>query len=236
MRSVVAALLLTVLASPAWADEVDAPELKPTDTWTYSETVEGVRGWHQTHVDITVLRTAKSYTVISFKEVGSPLAPTERMVGSDWSRMRSINGKEQVYNKRFDFPMSVGKAWNVDYTEDSPNRQVKSQHVHLEYGVTGWENVTVPAGTFKAMKIEADGQWTAEIAPAVTMAARTDAAGAAMQTNTIAPKTVTGRLYKAYWYVPAVKRYVKAVEEVYNAGGTRTRRLTEEMEKAKMAE
>jgi hypothetical protein len=219
-----AALVSTILASPAFAEDVEAPKLKANDSWTYAETTEGPRGWHQSHVNITVVRTTKAGTLISFKEVGSPAPPSERLVGSDWSRARSVNGKEQVYNKRFDFPMREGKSWGIDYTENDPNRLIKSTHIHLDYSVSGWEEVTVPAGTFRAMKIEADGQWTGTSAPALVASARTDAGGTVMQTGNVAERTVTGRLYKAYWYVPAVKRYVKAIEESYDGNGTLTQR------------
>ena len=47
------------------------------------------------------------------------------------------------------------------------------------------------------------------------------------------PHTVSGRIYRAYWYVPDIKRYVKSVEESYNSSGFRTYRLTEELDSYK---
>ena len=46
----------------------------------------------------------------------------------------------------------------------------------------------------------------------------------------VAARKASGRLYKAFWYVPEVKRWVKSVEEYFDAGGTRTERYQSELE------
>jgi hypothetical protein len=46
-------------------------------------------------------------------------------------------------------------------------------------------------------------------------------------------RQVTGRLYKAFWYAPEVKRWVKSVEEYYSNGGVRNERYTQELESFK---
>jgi hypothetical protein len=45
----------------------------------------------------------------------------------------------------------------------------------LKYRVVGWEDVEVPAGKFKALKIEADGSWSGEIAARTTASTATQA-------------------------------------------------------------
>jgi hypothetical protein len=40
---------------------------------------------------------------------------------------------------------------------------------------------------------------------------------------------LSGRLYKAFWYVPSIKRWVKSVEAYYTANGTRNQRFTSEL-------
>ena len=50
-----------------------------------------------------------------------------------------------------------------------------------------------------------------------------------VQSNRIVPSTASGRLYKAFWYVPAVKRWVKSVEEYYSANGQRTSSYRDEL-------
>jgi hypothetical protein len=44
---------------------------------------------------------------------------------------------------------------------------------------------------------------------------------------------VTGRLYKAFWYVPEIGRWVKSVEEYYGSNGVRNERYTSELESFK---
>lgn len=49
-------------------------------------------------------------------------------------------------------------------------------------------------------------------------------------------ETVSGRTYKAFWYVPEVKRCVKSVEEYYAHGGVRSESYTSELESFKLAD
>jgi hypothetical protein len=109
----------------------------------------------------------------------------------------------------------------------------------LKYRVVGWEDVEVPAGKFKALKIEAEGSWSGEIAPQTTASAASQAGAlgttAVVQTVNVKAETVTGRLYQAYWYAPEVKREVKSVEENYDTNGVRTARFTNDLESYKVA-
>jgi hypothetical protein len=56
-----------------------------------------------------------------------------------------------------------------------------------------------------------------------------------MQTNRATPQTVTGRLYKAFWYVPSVKRWIKTDEEYFNTSGARSEVSSDELESYKLA-
>ena len=95
------------------------------------------------------------------------------------------------------------------------------------------------AGKFRALKIESEGHWEAQIAPgqSVVQGAQTGQGDATMvtQVQSIAERQVTGRLYKAFWYAPEVKRWVKSVEEYYSNGGVRNERYTQELESFKPA-
>ena len=239
MRRVFAALVGMLLVSPAFAQDADRPMVGPQDNWVYRHTLENKAGWHQTRTEMTVVRAGSSGILIASKDVGAPSAPTEMLVGTDWSRLRNVNGKEVVVARPFSFPLAMGKSWDVDYTELNPNRQHSSERFASKYLVVGFEDVTVPAGTFRAIKIEADGHWTAEIAPAASAvsATRLDQQGATavVQTTKTSAQSATGRIYKAYWYVPEVKRYVKAVEEYFAANGVRNERYTDELEAYKVA-
>jgi hypothetical protein len=223
---VLAALFAAVGATAATAQSVSQPVVHVEDSWTYKFTNTTKAGFHQDENVTTVRRVDSDAMLIAVKPLGSEQAPLERLINLDWSRSRSVNGVETVINRPVAFPMAPGKTWTVEFNEDNPNRQFKSELTHLDYKVIGWEDVTVPAGTFKALKVEAHGRWTAQVAPAVTAVtgARVDAQGAATvsQANRILPATVTGRIYKAFWYVPEVKRVVKSDEEMYSTNGERS--------------
>jgi hypothetical protein len=222
-----------LLAAPARAESLAAPRIEVNDSWVYQNTVEDKTGWHQTRVETAVERVGPTTIALSSKQAGSTMPPVEVLTGADWSRTRSVNGHETVVNRPLSFPLSVGKTWTVEYAEDHPNRQHSNEHLKQPYKVTGWEDVTVPAGTFHALKIEGDGDWTATAAPAVSAMAgsRVDAQGPTtlVQTNRVIPGTSSGRTYKAFWYVPSVKKWVKAVEEYYSSNGIRSWRITSEL-------
>ncbi len=228
-----AALALAPLVVTAHAQSVAAPPIVAGDRWTYQSTTELRSGWRQTRVEIDVLRASPAGIEISSHPVGSTMPPVERLTGADWSRSRSVDGREQVVNRPLDFPMHVGESWVVDYSEAHPNRQHSSEHFHSVYRVVGWEEISVPAGLFRALKIEADGTWSAVLAPSVSAGAASsvDAEGATtvMQTRRTVPAHVAGRTYKAFWYVPVVKRWVKSVEEYYDGGGIRSAHYQDEL-------
>jgi hypothetical protein len=228
-------------ANTAFAQTAEPPVLQPQDTWTFRRTTETrPDNWRQVHFEGTVLRNSASTMLIQNKEVDSPNPPREILIGSDWSSFRSLSGKETVVHRPFTFPMSVGKTWDLEFTDDHPaNKTHKSETRRLKYRVVGWEEVEVPAGKFKALKIEAEGSWSGEIAPQTTERS-TSLAGAqgttaVQQTVNVKAETVTGRLYQAYWYAPEVKREVRSVEENYDTNGVRNARFTNDLESYKVA-
>ena len=88
-------------------------------------------------------------------------------------------------NRPLSFPLSEKTAWDVVYTEDSPNKIHKSGKFDNHFTVAGFETVEVPAGKFRALKVEAEGQWEAELAPnqTVVQGAATGSGGTTMVTQ-----------------------------------------------------
>nr|WP_246217285.1 hypothetical protein [Paraburkholderia panacisoli] len=148
-----------------------------------------------------------------------------------------MNGAEVVVNRPFAFPLSPGKTWSVDYTELHPNKMFASQKWNSQYKVVGTETVEVPAGKYQAIKIEAEGNWIAQIEPTrtVTQSMQIQQGDTAMMTRAqnVGPVQSTGRTYKAFWYVPEIGRWVKSVEEYYGSNGVRNERYTTELESFK---
>lgn len=229
-------LVLAATLAPvcALADAIDAPSLKPGDTWVYQDTVEkGSNGFVRSTSELSVVRTTASGIYYTSRPSGSAQPPHELVSGIDWSRIRNINGTETTINKPLSFPLKTGQSWNVQYTEQHPNPAHKLEQWSIKYTVMGSEPIEVPAGKFTAIKIEAEGAWVAEMEPRSTVVQGTqigeNGSATIAQTQHIANTKATGRAYKAFWYVPEIKRWVKAVEEYYTADGVRNARYTNEL-------
>jgi hypothetical protein len=232
------ALTGLLISTATWSETIAPPAVNVGDAWVYRSTTErGPSGWNQTEEEIRVTRVTPTSILIATKPIGSTQPPKEILVGPDWSRLRDVNGKETVVNRPLAFPLSDGKSWEVDYTEQNPNKNHKSERFDSQFRVVGYETVEVPAGTFRALKIESEGHWEADLAPgqSVVQSAESGQGGAAMvtQVQNTTERHTTGRLYKAFWYVPEVKRWVKSVEEYYSSGGVRNERFSQELESFK---
>jgi hypothetical protein len=241
MKKVLLTLVLSLITSSSFAESIDPPTYKPGDTWLYQSTIEkGATGWNQSRSEITISRTTSTSIYYTSKPSGSTQPPQDKISGSDWSRLRNVNGKETLINKPLSFPLFSGKTWEVQYTEKNPNKDHKSEQWASKYTVVDTEPIEVPAGKFNAIKIEAEGTWTAEMEPkaSVVQGVQATSNGTTMITQTQKPTTatITGRTYKAFWYVPEIKRWVKSVEEYYNVNGERTERYTDELISFKLQE
>lgn len=221
----------------AQAQEVPAPQLHAGDKWLFQLRLETPPTASSTrHWENTIQRVGSGGMVLATKPVDSNQPPTETLLQEDWSRMVSINGKTVTSSKLFDFPLRPGKTWTLDLTEAHPNPRLKSVRNKMDYKVVGWEDVTVPAGTFKAVKIEAEGEWYQEFErtdATASTAVQMGAAGSTAVAQTRAPTTPeprSGRFYRAIWYVPEAKRGVKFIFETIGPTGSIMRRETGELE------
>lgn len=236
-------ILLSCLIFPTLVsagETIESPFVKPGDSWVYITTTEkGQSVWSQKHDELKVIHASATSILLAIKENGSTQPPKEQLVGKDWSRFRNINGQETVVSRPLLFPLKEGKSWVTDYSEDHPNKEHKREQFHTDYSVVGWENIEVPAGHFKAIKIEAEGHWKAELESSVNVISSTQAKQSGstivMQSQKVPQRLATGRIYKAFWYVPEVKRFVKFIEEYYDAGGIRNERYTNELESFKVS-
>jgi hypothetical protein len=227
-------------AAQTRAQTLDRPDVRQGDAWVYRTTEEkGASGWSQTRDELTVTRVTPSAIYFTVRQSGSTLAPKELFMGRDWSRMRDVNGTETTVAQPMQFPLSTGKSWTVKFTEENPGKNFRTETWDNKYSVVGYEDIEVPAGKYHALKIEAEGRWSGVLAPGETVVQGAEVHDSATTMATQVQKTtareVSGRLYKAFWYVPEVKRWVKSVEEDYSNGGVRNVRRTMELESYKAA-
>ena len=237
----VAALLLR--AAPVLAADpatLSAPSLKVGDSWVFDRALEhGTTGFSSERLEMQVEQLRDSLMVVGLKKDGAPGAFEDHMMGLDWSQRRMVDGEEAVTGRPFDFPMTVGETWKADFIDPSHRGAQVSARVRTTYKVTGWEDVTTPAGTFHALRIEGSGTIKAQMAPA---SATIGAAAASNGESTgIAHSQVSAggdayiTTYSVCDYVPAVKYYVKRVEEEYNADNVRVSRSTDTLASFKLA-
>jgi len=100
------------------------------------------------------------------------------------------------------FPLAVGNEWKYEYSVKSSSGIVRNE---IKARVVGWEEVTVPAGTFRALRIEHEGTWSRD----------TDHSREGFGRTLSAPVEIT------YWYAPAAKTIVKSLRvEKSSYGGT----------------
>ena len=224
----------------AFAGNIDAPVFKAGDLWHYKTTdFKAPNKWSQLHVQQIVTRVTSSSIYLSGKPVESPLPAREFIIRNDLGRTAMFNGSEVIVSKPASFPLSDGKTWDINWSENNPNANFKMISNSVQYKVLGMETVTVLAGTFQAMKIEAEGQWRNESLPSITTTniVKSNSSGTSVASNITSneEKLNSGRIYRAYWYVPEVKRMVKVIEETYNSSGERMDQLKLELELYKVS-
>jgi len=227
----IAAIGLVTTARANDPGAVPSPVFAVGDTWVFNRTIEkGTNGFGQRLEDMVVERLGDGTMVVGLKPDGSPGGYEDHVVGADWSQRRVTDGEETVTTRPLTFPLRVGKSWSIDYTDTKRRGAQLSDHVRRTYTVVGWEDVTVPAGTFHAIKVQANGVDEAIIdVPTTTIGGAAAEPGAAM-TMTRTQRGGRGKLtratYAEFYYVPQTKNFVKTVEEQYNTDNVRVVRST----------
>lgn len=155
------------------------------DTWTY---------WvkERDYGKVTERHAAAAVTAVTDSEihVGGVTRITARYdhqgnllynVGRD-----NIERKYDPFVPLFSFPLEPGRSWQGKYRMTRSDG--RSWDYDMSVTVVGWEDVTVPAGPFKALKLSSTNWYR-----------RTDPGG-----------TGSGKIVLSRWYVPEVKRFVKS--------------------------
>lgn len=242
--SVATLLLASITVSNTYAQAIVAPIMKEGDSWVYSLTeeksVNGAMSSSTRKWENSIVRVGSKDMAVASKSTDSNMPPTEKLRNLDWSTVENVGGKLTVVSKPFDFPVAVGKKWEINYVRTNQSPKVKSEKNVVSYTVLGWQDITTPAGTFHALKIEADDEWTQEYnevaatASSTVAAGQTGSAGLVTANKAYTPPPVSGKTYQVLWYAPEVKTYVKFVYESYQANGLLAKRTTELLDSFKV--
>jgi hypothetical protein len=180
-------LCIAPAACLAQADApVPRPEVRVGERWTYnivdywSNRVTATREW--------VVSTANERAILTVvTEQGKP--ETDESFTPEWNGVATTIATYLPDTGLLRFPLRPGARYTAQFEMVSgPQRNLRSRH-DREIEVLGWEEIAVPAGRFRALKIVAGGSFQ-----------RLDT-------------SIAGTVTWTFWYAPEVKRWVKIVIE-----------------------
>ena len=182
-------LFMPAAMSQAPAQRIEGPAVKAGDVWIYNT----LEGWNNVLEDVSVVRVKRVGPEGILMEAtgldGSNLARIERTAGFNLIRIQApkLTRATLPYYPSYSFPLWVGKTWRGKVSFESTDQPGKEVLAELEARVLGFESVTVPAGTFFALKIELGGPYRAKNIEG----------------------SWSGRIEDTLWYAPEVRNAVR---------------------------
>lgn len=164
--------------------QVERPAPRVGDTWIYVA-LEPLSKVELRIDEVTVTDVSDAQLQLTGK------AGTLTVYDKNWALTQLRNRKYSPPFQILSFPMQAGKTW--EHSNSYIHERCGNTTSELKNEVVGWEDVTVPAGSFRALRIDSNGFWHSICG--------------------------TGLLAYKYWYVPKVKALVKSETRVYFAGG-----------------
>ena len=163
---------------------VTTPEVKVDDRWVYRRTDKRMKPPTLVYeIRVSFVDARVIHTVVE-RQGGQ--RDSDATWTREWNSVVAVDeGVVEIDKPMLQFPLAVGRQYPAAWVMRRPRAggfEVKHQRT---VKVVGWEDLEVPAGRFRAVKIEATGGFQ-----------RVD-------------KPLTGQARNTYWYVPQVKRWVK---------------------------
>ena len=197
-RSIAAAVVLFAALPAVCAAQSDAPVAKPEvkagDRWTYN----WMNYWTNTPdftYELEVTFAQKDAILTVSKRKGGE-RETDANWTSEWNAVSNARGMIfKPSSQGLKFPLRIGATYSGDFEMEQPRLGAWLVRHERTMKVVGWEDVVVPAGKFRALRIEANGTFQ-----------RLDT-------------SIAGTAKTVIWYVPEVKRWVKfTYEDATNRG------------------
>jgi len=180
--------VLLLLAIPALSagqsdERVVKPEVRAGDSWTYRSTNLLGPGTHELESRVSFADAKVILMVSTSKSDGKEFDSSST---SEWNALTSYSGwMFRPHSGLFRFPLRVGDKHEVKYELLRPRVNTVESSTTGSVTVVGWEMVEVPAGKFRAIKLELD-----------TLIQPFDGSRAYPRQG-------------SFWYVPEVRRWVK---------------------------
>jgi hypothetical protein len=189
MRALAAVVLLVPLACAAQREApVPAPEVKVGDTWTYQRMDYDANQRRNRYEMRVVFAERGVIQVVSTQR--NKEGEVDTTYTSEWNAV-TIPGR--VFNPHtgwFKFPLQVGATYNAAFDVTLLKKNIAESRNERQVKVVGWEDVVVPAGRFRALKVVSEGHFQ-----------RLD--------NTF----MKGTSRNVIWYVPEIRRWAKITLE-----------------------
>ena len=175
-------------------DAVPRPDVKPGDSWTYR------RVEYETSKDTGVFVSEVTFANDRVIQIVGHRQGGEKEVDvtftAEWNQVSSANsGIFEPHQDLFRFPLRPGNTHEARYEVRFPQQGAYQVRHERKVTVRGWEEVAVPAGRFRALRVESEGTFQ-----------RVD-------------RSLSGTVKEVMWYAPEVKRYVKWTFENSNFRG-----------------
>ena len=186
-----AALLFSTVCAAQPDAAVARPEVKVDDRWVYRHTDKR----RKPPSAIYELRVSfvDSRAIHAVVEQQGRRRETDATWTPEWYAVVAPDeGVVEVEKGMFQFPLAPGRQYSAAWEMRRPRAGAFHVRHERKVNVVGWEDIEVPAGKFRALKVQADGHFR-----------RFDRIASDEARNT-------------YWYVPQVKRWVKHVYQDVN--------------------
>jgi len=178
--------------------QVDKPQLAVGDRWTFKsvdlQKNEEIQSYEYRVTSISGDDVEMTRTVLASAtatDIGK--SSVQKVTAATWTfvNARILEGKYVA----FAFPLDAGKTWEYEYKY--PNAEGPPATWSTKAKVEGWEEVRVPAGTFKAIKVVHEGRWS----------------------RVAGGYSISGTAIETFWYVPEIKWFAKREFLNRRAGG-----------------
>src|SRR5262245_5402046 len=151
LLSVLAAAIFLSTAILIAQEQAPAPTFKEGDTWQFNIVPKGQLGkstdQNEGMHELTVTQgVVKLYKISGGQRNEQPVQPA----GPTQALFRLV-GKSDL-RQDLKFPLSLGQKWTYEYVTRLPASKFDARR-YAEVDVVGMEQVTTPAGSFKAYKL-----------------------------------------------------------------------------------
>lgn len=137
--------------------ELAAPVLQVGDEWRYVKR-SALTGLTIDSAQVRVTAAGPDgYTVVEDWQTAGPVAAR---YDRNLNPLRSGDWVYEPAYPRYSFPLAIGKTWGGEVvSSEVPARRYATLRQRLKANVRGWERVTVPAGTFTALRVDLAVSW-----------------------------------------------------------------------------